>query len=199
MAILGNSVLGACNDILEYSGIAKRQAALSTGTASPIGMAERSLDRAHTDTLLEGYDDAMLFAKAYTTAGNAVTLASTVLWVRGAGPQQHRRLTTREDKLYDLVAGSSTVFTETTVYLDVIDTIDYEDLAPRLKKLIVLRGAMDLLMQQSPSATDRINALLVRIASAELLAGPALFRPEPSNRALPMTAVLGARSGKQNA
>lgn len=198
MAILQQNQLAGVNEVLEMSNIARRVATLDTGGDSLAAQAEVLLDRARRDVLLEGYKDTVQYGVSYAPDGSdEIVLASSVLWIRGSGAFKDRNLTTREDKVYDLDKGGTAVFTEAAVTLDTITLIDFEDIAPRLKNLIVARAAMEMVMQMKPNDTRRIDWISKTIAQRERSAGATIYGEGPINATIPETQFLGGQQQGQ--
>jgi len=130
-----NACLAAIN---EY-----RVTALDTGGTSITAEAERYVDDSTRYFCAMGFPCNTLRAKAYTPAAGTfeVTLGSDTLRIRSAGPDQHRNLVQRGNKVYDADKGQFSMGGTTPIYLDVAELLAFADLDPMLREQVAQHAA----------------------------------------------------------
>jgi len=160
MAGNGMSIIEAINEIVETVG----EFPMSTSGSVPDGTgtsiyhrARQFLDRESKRVQSQGWPENTTNGKAYTADGSGhVSLANTVLSIRGSGPDSHRDLSMRVDtspnpdvlKLYDNNKGTFVVATATTgvVFVDQVEALaavasdsswGFEVASPMLQDVIV--------------------------------------------------------------
>lgn len=145
MASIGSSKLQAVNRIAISIGQQPFSALTSTGswptltyTGSIEGQLERWLDETLYTVLTKGTYHNLAKCKALTADGaGAITMASTTLRVKGAGPSEHRNFTVVDGALYDLDRDTATFNASEVVYADVYKLIEFAKCPPELKELII--------------------------------------------------------------
>lgn len=156
MASNGMTKLDAVNMVL--SGINEyRVAALDTGGSSIQADAERYVDDSTRYFCAMGWPSNTRRAAAFTPNGSLEIVLPTgptppaVLRVRGAGPDQHRNLVIRGAKVYDADRGTTVMTSAGTVFLDVAELLDFEDLDPMLKELVAKHAQQQFARRVSSS------------------------------------------------
>ena len=129
-----------------------------------------------------------VFGKAYTPNGsdnNNVDLATTVLRIQSSGPSEHRTLVLRVDtsdsstpKIFDARLNSFDLGSTSTVFVDQVDLLAFEDLTPHLQDVIIgmakvafqrrMQGNLNMdtaLMQEYAQAEAQIERNIADISS----------------------------------
>lgn len=183
MAGNGMNIVDAINEIIETVG----EFPMASSGATPDGTgtsiyhrARQFLDRDSKRVQSQGWPENTANGKAYTANGSGhVTLGTTILSIRGSGPDAHRDLSMRDDggtlKLYDNNKGTFVVATATTgvVFVDQVEALGNADsgfgfanLSPQLQDVIVdsakvrfqrrIQGNLDMdtALQQEKMASD---------------------------------------------
>lgn len=150
MAVLGMTKLEAVNLMLEAID-EEPVAALDTGGTSIQGKAERILDRTSEIVQARGWPENTMTSKQHTASGGSVTVGSDVLWIRAAGPDQHKPLVLKGDKVWDRAADA---LYNANVYLDIIRELAFEDCSPKLKHTIATEASAILQRRQKGEAVN---------------------------------------------
>tara|TARA_Y100001973_G_C5165088_1_gene315653 strand:- start:539 stop:1186 length:648 start_codon:yes stop_codon:yes gene_type:complete len=157
MASMSN--LEAINEIVETIGEHPAAAGSSiTGTGTSIyDRAKNFLDRENTFVQAWGWPENTLVAQAKTAvastgAGSSafyIVLPTTVLQAKSSGPDGHRSLVLRTDsvdgdddpaatpKLFDANEGTFDFASAVTVFVDLVEQLDFEKCSPLLQQAIV--------------------------------------------------------------
>lgn len=148
----GMTKLDAVN--MALSGINEyRVTSLDTGGTSVQADAERYVDDSTRYFCAMGWPCNTRRSAAFTpsSATFEITLASDVLRVRGAGPDQHRNLVIRGDKVYDADKGTNSMGSANAVFMDVAVLLSFEDLDPMLKELVAKHAQQQFVRRFSAS------------------------------------------------
>ena len=195
MATLGMTKLEAVNEMLEAKGL-KRVAALDTGGTSDAGTAEYVLDRIDRRIQEMGWPENTELAQTFTPSGNAITVASDTLWIRGSYPHTHWRYVLRADGVFDVQANSLTI--SAAIVLDRIKKLTFADMAPRTKELIAVAAATIYQRRQrgemSQDAWLTQEQVLVDLIADRVNSG---MVPQPIN-AYPIFGRVASRQTQQN-
>ena len=167
----GMTFVDAINELVEtigefpMSGTTKPSAQSTPDTTSIYFQAERFMDRESRRYQSQGWPENTTLAKLFTSVSNKITIADTVLRVRGAGPDHYRNLVIRDDggvqRLYDSDRESFKFFdinqnghtTEASIFLDVVDELTFEKLPPLLQDVIVAAAKMKFQRRFQTNAT----------------------------------------------
>lgn len=140
MAVLGLTMLAAVNRLLRSVNVLP-VSALDTGGSSMQARAESVLQETNINIQSRGLNSNTVRARDYTPVSNEIQVASSVLMVRSAGKDQHRTLTLRGDKVYDLDGDTATF--NAAVCLDVVKLVAFEDLPPADKEHIANEATIE--------------------------------------------------------
>lgn len=197
MAILGYTKLEAVNQMLRAVNLPP-VSALDPGGDSEEGEAEAVLDLVSRQVQGEGWPENTEQFKTYA-AGGAVTVGSDVLRVRGSGPDAHRNLVLNGDDLYDADKGSATITATrgSTVFLEVVRNLSFEDCSPTLKDKIVADAMLTFQQRkqgESREATLTREAVLADIRAQRLRPN---IPSQPPNTQPVLPSVVGATTGNE--
>jgi len=167
----GMTFVDAINELVEtigefpMAGTTKPSAQSTPDTTSIYFQAERFMDRESQRFQSQGWPENTSLAKKFTSSGSKVDLPNTVLRVRAAGPDHYRNLVIRDDagtqRLYDsdretfqfYEINSNGHTSEATIFLDVVDELDFEDLPPLLQDVIVAGAKMKFQRRMQGNST----------------------------------------------
>jgi len=138
MATLGLTKLGAVNRMFWWVNQFS-VSALDTGGTSDAAKMEEFLDQITLNILAQGLAFNTQRSKSYTPAGSPykITLASTVLAVRGAGNCAHRQFDAISGFAFDIDRYSNEYPDATVVMLDVMSNVAaWDDIPPAAKEYI---------------------------------------------------------------
>lgn len=156
----GMTFVDAINELVEtigefpMSGTTKPSAQSTPDTTSIYFQAERFMNRESQRYQSQGWPENTTLAKLFTSSASKIAIADSVLRVRGAGPDHYRNLVIRDDagtqRLYDADRESFKFYsinenghtTEASIFLDVVDELDFEKLTPLLQDVIVAAAKM---------------------------------------------------------
>lgn len=153
MAILGITKLRAVNEILSWVGH-DPVGALDSSPGPPIvytqsiqSKAERTLDEVSERLQMGGFGN-VEYGKKYTLASpGEITVGVDVLMIRSTNPLLRERYTLREDKVYDMLIGSTTL-PAGDYFFDVTSRVPFELLPNDAKVYITLRAAAEFQFKQ---------------------------------------------------
>lgn len=141
--------------------------ASQTGVATPdsgsvYSRAEQFLDRARYQVLALGWPENTEMSKPFTISSTKVDL-SNVFSVKASGPDAYRDIVIRWDtattagyKAYDANARTF-VFSGTTLYLDAVVSLTWQDLPIKLADLVISRAK--LMFQRRLGKNDQLTDL----------------------------------------
>ncbi|MBN30336.1 MAG: hypothetical protein CMB34_06710 [Euryarchaeota archaeon] len=194
MAGPGFTFVEAINEVVEtigefpMSGATKPSGLTPPDTTSIYARAEEFIDRYNKRVQSQGFPENTVFGKAYTPNGsdnNNVDLATTVLRIQSSGPSEHRTLVLRVDtsdsstpKIFDARLNSFDLGSTSTVFVDQVDLLAFEDLTPHLQDVIIgmakvafqrrMQGNLNMdtaLMQEYAQAEAQIERNIADISS----------------------------------
>ena len=142
MAILGQEKLAAVNEILEAI---NETPVTSLGGPGEIHTdAENVLDRMNIRIQSWGWPENLQEnVTSPSPSGGIITMASSTLAVRAVGVDRHRSISLRLDKLYEGAPSSSiSGFGTSTVQLDVVEKLSFDDCTPLLKDAIIAAASV---------------------------------------------------------
>lgn len=150
--------------------------ALDTGGPSIVARAEEVLDDARIAYLTRGWKQENVQRCArLTPSGNpaTVSLTSSALRVRGAGPHEHRSFQIRTQKLFDLdnYTNEFNTTVDPTVYVDIAHNVEWDDLSPGMKEAITDEAAVHM-QRDYRGSPERDAGLQQRLAKTESLIRP---------------------------
>lgn len=182
----GMTFVDAINELVEtigefpMAGVTKPSAQAPADTTSIYYQAERFVTRESQRFQSLGWPENTTMSKQFTATDDKIALSNTTLRVRAAGPDRHRNLVIRDDggtqRLYDADRKTFRFFdvddyghtSAGTVYLDVVDELDFDDLPPLLQDVIVAGAKMKFQrrLQGNPNVDQQ---LMQEYAMAEQL------------------------------
>jgi hypothetical protein len=211
MAVCGLSKLEAVNEMLESNNQARMGALESSGAWPALtygtgiaSKAEYILDRMSRRIQTMGWPDNTDYFTTVTPIAVAftVTLANTVLWVRGSGSSQARNLTMRgtggATYLWDMDNRTSNFGTQTPIMVDQVLWLDFDNMQPRTKDIVVAAAAT--VFQRRTRGSPDMDAYLKEEAMiADLVADRIKMRfvAEPINPTPALAAVSQAQGRQQ--
>lgn len=162
MATLGYSKLEAVNAIL-FGINQPRVPSLDTGGTSDAAEVEYVLDLVTRSVLTRGWPCNTERNQTISAAdvGSGVfkcTLPGDVLAVRGAGVDKGREFALRGGLLWDIDAGTDTFSSGDSFTVDYLVDLDFDDIDPGVKELIVAEAARVYLLRKNPDPD--INQML---------------------------------------
>ena len=129
----------------------------SANDGSIAGRAISFLERANIRTQMMGWPENMIYAKSDTATNILALNSGNLLGVQGAGSDGHRTLGLRESggtqEIYDADAGG-TVSGGTTIQVDVIQKLAWDELSEHLRENIVKAAALEFQRRLQGSATQ---------------------------------------------
>ncbi len=195
MASIGSSKLQAVNRLAISVG-QQPFSALGTKTGSwptygYVGSIEGQMERWLDETLFtiqtKGTYHNLAKCKPLTADGaGAITMPSTTLRVKAAGPNEHRNFTIVDGALYDLDRDTAVFTAGEVVYADVYKLIEFDKCPPELKELIITSAIEFVLLNYQ---NDIQRAQIAAAKKEDYSNGPGL----------PLVSVPPSPSGQQNA
>ena len=167
----GMTFVDAINELVEtigefpMAGSTKPSAQSTPDTTSIYYQAERFLSRESQRFQSQGWPENTTLSKKFTATDSKIGIANTVLRVRAAGPDRHRNLVIRDDsgtqRLYDADRESFRFYevddyghtSDGSVFLDVVDELDFEDLPPLLQDVVVAGSKMKFQRRMQGNST----------------------------------------------
>lgn len=211
MAVAGLSTLEAVNEILEVVNEGAETALDSTGsfptkafTTSKPSQVEYVLTRVSRRVQAMGWPDNTDFGTSVTPVAVTftVTLANTVLWVRGADRSAYRNLTMRGvagvTYLWDSDNRTNNFGSQTPISLDLINWLDFDNLQPRTKDIVV--AAAGVIFQRRRRGSPDHDAFLKEEQVIAEIVGSRIdgrLTLPPINPSPEVARVLSSRGGQQ--
>lgn len=171
---------------------------LDTGGASIAARAEEVLEERRLSILTRGWDQENVHrAKQITPNGSGEFILDTsIIKIRGTGPNEHRSFTIRDTKVFDLNRYTSTLTGDASLFIDAVYDVAFDQLSPTMKEFIASE-ATEVFQRRWRGSPDQDGYLQQERARDEAQAAPLKARMAPPElNTVPV--AIGQQQGQRN-